>query len=88
MRESSAPEFGAKAAEFGAKAAEIVGLYLAPPEKVVVLGMDEKPSIQALERAQGWRRLPQGTALTGRAQECQRQGTTHLFAGLEVAAAR
>lgn len=39
--------------EFAPKAAEIVGLYLAPPENAVVLCVDEKPSIQALERAQG-----------------------------------
>jgi transposase len=34
-----------------AKAADIVGLYIAPPEKAIVLCVDEKPSIQALERA-------------------------------------
>ena len=37
--------------EFAAKAAEIVGLYMAPPENAIVLAIDEKPSIQALERA-------------------------------------
>jgi hypothetical protein len=51
--------------EFAAKAADIVGLYLNPPEHAVVLCVDEKPSIQALERAQGWLRLPNGKALTG-----------------------
>ena len=40
--------------EFAAKAAEIVGLYMAPPDNAVVLAVDEKPSIQALERAQGY----------------------------------
>ena len=39
--------------EFSAKAADVVGLYLDPPEKAVVLCVDEKPSIQALERAPG-----------------------------------
>ena len=39
---------------FAAKAAEIVGLYLDPPAGALVLGVDEKPSIQALERAQGY----------------------------------
>src|SRR6202166_2755632 len=38
--------------EFGPKAADIVGLYLNPPENALVLCVDEKPSIQALERAQ------------------------------------
>ena len=40
-------------AEFGPKAADVVGLYLNPPENALVLSVDEKPSIQALERAQG-----------------------------------
>jgi hypothetical protein len=38
--------------EFTAKAADVVGLYLAPPENAIVICVDEKPSIQALERAQ------------------------------------
>jgi len=71
--------------EFGAKAADIVGLYLAPPENAVVLCVDEKPRIQALERAQGWLRLPNGKAITGRSHEYKRHGTTNLFAGLNVA---
>jgi len=41
-------------AEFGPKAADVVGLYLNPPENALVLSVDEKPSIQALERAQGY----------------------------------
>jgi Homeodomain-like domain len=40
---------------FAAKAADLVGLYVDPPAKAVVLCVDEKPSIQALERAQGMR---------------------------------
>ena len=36
--------------EFAAKAAEVVGLYMAPPENAIVISVDEKPSIQALER--------------------------------------
>lgn len=71
--------------EFTAKAADIVGLYLSPPENAVVLCVDEKPSIQALERAQGWLRLPNGKAITGFSHEYKRHGTTTLFAALEVA---
>lgn len=71
--------------QFAAKAADIVGLYLHPPENAVVLCVDEKPSIQALERAQGWLRLPNGKALTGYNHEYKRHGTTTLFAALEVA---
>jgi len=71
--------------EFAAKAADIVGLYLDPPENAVVICVDERPSIQALERAQGWLRLPDGRGLTGFAHEHRRHGTTTLFAALEVA---
>jgi len=74
--------------EFAAKAADIVGLYLDPPENAVVICVDEKPSIQALERAQGWLRLPDGRSLTGFAHEYKRHGTTTLFAALEVATGR
>src|SRR6476646_10554163 len=51
--------------KFAAKAADVVGLYIAPPAKAIVLCVDEKPSIQALERAQGYLKLPNGRALTG-----------------------
>jgi len=71
--------------EFAAKASDIVGLYLHPPRNAVVLCVDEKPSIQALERAQGWLRLPNGKAITGASHEYKRNGTTTLFAALEVA---
>ena len=53
--------------DFVAKAAEIVGLYMAPLQNALVL-VDEKPSIQALERAQGYLKLPNGRAMTGQAQ--------------------
>ena len=45
--------------EFAAKAADVVGLYMAPPENAIVICVDEKPSIQALERAQGYLKLPE-----------------------------
>src|SRR5450432_197699 len=70
---------------FTAKAADVVGLYVAPPEKAIVLCVDEKPSIQALERAQGYLKLPNGRALTGHSHDYKRHGTTTLFAALEVA---
>ena len=70
--------------EFVPKSAAIVGLYLDPPENAVVLSVDEKPAIQALERAQGWLRLPDGKTLTGYSHEYKRHGTTTLFAALEV----
>src|ERR1700710_1799138 len=70
---------------FTAKAAAVVGLYLAPPKNAIVLCVDEKPSIQALERAQGYLKLPNGRALTGQSHDYKRHGTTTLFAAFEVA---
>ena len=71
--------------EFASKAADVVGLYVDPPAKAIVLCIDEKPSIQALERAQGYLKLPNGRALTGQSHDYKRHGTTTLFAALEVA---
>jgi len=71
--------------EFAAKAAVVVGLYMAPPENAIVLCIDEKPSIQALERAQGDLKLPNGRALAGHSHDYKRNGTTTLFAPYEVA---
>jgi transposase len=71
--------------EFVAKAAEVVGLYMAPPQNAIVICVDEKPSIQALERAQGYLKLPNGRALTGHSHDYKRNGTSTLFAAFEVA---
>lgn len=71
--------------EFAAKAADVVGLYINPPDNAIVLCIDEKPSIQALERAQGYLKLPNGRALTGHSHDYKRHGTTTLFAAFEVA---
>jgi transposase len=71
--------------EFGPKAADVVGLYLNPPENAVVLCVDEKPHIQALQRAQGYLRLPDGRAVNGFSHCYKRHGTTTLFAALDIA---
>ena len=71
--------------EFAAKAAAIVGLYLAPPDNAIVLAVDEKPAIQALERAQGYLKLPNGRSLHGQAHEYRRRGNSTLFTALNVA---
>lgn len=70
--------------EFAAKAADVVGLYLDPPDNALVLSVDEKPHIQALQRAQGYLRLPSGRAITGFSHEYKRNGTSTLFAALNV----
>src|SRR5579862_202226 len=71
--------------DFAQKAADVVGLYVNPPARAIVLCVDEKPSIQALERAQGYLKLPNGRALTGQSHDYKRHGTTTLFAALQVA---
>jgi len=71
--------------EFAAKAADIVGLYLAPPDNALVICVDEKPSIQALERAQGYLRFSDGQTFRGFSDRYKRHGTTTLFGALEVA---
>jgi transposase len=74
--------------DFVAKAAEIVGLYLDPPLNALVLAVDEKPHIQALERAQGYLKLPNGRAIGGHSHGYKRNGTSTLFAALDVATGR
>jgi len=78
---------GAKATTrtFAAKAADVVGLYMAPPENAVVLCVGEKPSIQVLERAQGYLKLANGRALGGQSHDYTRHGPSTLFAAFEVA---
>jgi hypothetical protein len=49
-----------------------------------VICVDEKPAIQALERAQGWLKLPNGKAITGYNHEYKRHGTINLYAALDI----
>lgn len=71
--------------EFASKAADIVGLYLNPPQNAVVICMDEKPCIQAIERQQGWLRFPDGKTFLGFSDRYRRNGSSTLFAALDVA---
>lgn len=71
--------------EFTQKAADIVGLYLNPPEKALVISIDEKPSIQALERAKGYVCTSNGKIVQGLKSTYKRNGTLNLFAALNVA---
>jgi transposase len=72
---------------FVAKVKDIVGLYLAPPDKALVLAVDEKSQIQALDRTQPGLPLKKGRAgsLT---HDYKRNGTTTLFAALDVASGK
>lgn len=69
---------------FVEKVRDVVGLYLSPPENAIVLCVDEKPQVQALERTQPV--LPMAPARTERGtHDYARHGTTSLFAALNVA---
>jgi transposase len=71
--------------EFAPKAAEVVGLYLNPPLNAVVLSMDEKPSLQAIERPSGYVETDSGAVVRGLKSTYKRHGTLNLFAALDVA---
>lgn len=72
---------------FEAKLADVVGLYLDPPERALVLCVDEKSQIQALNRTQPI--LPLRPGLPARmTHDYERNGTTSLFAALEVASGK
>ena len=68
---------------FEEKLIDVVGLYLNPPEKAVVLCMDEKSQIQALDRTQASLPIKKGRAQT-MTHDYKRNGTTTLFAALDV----
>jgi len=68
---------------FEEKVTEIVGLYLDPPERAVVLCVDEKSQIQALDRTQPGLPLKKGRAAT-MTHDYKRHGTATLFAALDV----
>ena len=73
--------------QFVAKVRDIVGLYLHPPDQAIVLSVDEKSQIQALDRTQPI--LPLRPGLPERqTHDYERHGTTTLFAALNVAAGK
>ena len=69
--------------KFVEKLEDIVGLYMSPPEHVLVLCCDEKSQIQALDRTQPGLPLTKGRAQT-MTHDYKRNGTTTLFAALSV----
>jgi transposase len=70
--------------EFVAKVKDVVGLYLAPPDHAIVLSVDEKTSIQALQRTQLPLPLRSGRARR-HTHDYKRHGIVDLYAALEVA---
>jgi transposase len=73
--------------EFVAKVRDVVGLYVAPPAHAVVLCVDEKSQIQALDRSQPMLPMRPGQAAR-RSHDYTRHGTTSLFAALDIATGR
>jgi transposase len=72
-------------ARFVEKVRDIVGLYVNPPERALVLSVDEKSQIQALDRTQPGLPMKQGRCGT-MTHDYKRHGTTTLFAALDVKA--
>jgi transposase len=70
--------------ELVAKVVDIVGLYLNPPDGALVLCVDEKTQVQALDRTQPILPLRPGLP-EGRTHDYKRNGTTNLYAALEIA---
>src|SRR6266446_226183 len=69
--------------QFVDKVQDVVGLYLAPPDRALVLSVDEKSQIQALDRTQPGLPMKKGRAGT-MTHDYKRNGTTTLFAALDV----
>lgn len=70
--------------DFVAKVRDVVGLYMAPPERAIVLCVDEKSQIQALDRSQPMLPMRPGQPAR-RSHDYKRHGTTSLFAALDIA---
>jgi transposase len=73
--------------EFVAKVRDVVGLYVSPPERAIVLCVDEKSQIQALDRSQPMLPMRPGQPAR-RSHDYIRHGTTSLFAALDIATGR
>jgi transposase len=72
--------------EFTPKSADILGLYLAPPQKALVLCVDKKPPVQVLEQTTGCIQAKRNSKIVpGRKNTYKRHGTINLFAALNVA---
>ena len=70
--------------EFTTKSVDVIGLYMDPPDNAVVISVDEKPGIQAIERTRGYVRTDSGKVVRGFKSTYKRNGTINLFAALNV----
>jgi len=73
--------------DFAAKVVDVVGLYMHPPENTIVLCVDEKTQVQALDRTQPLLPMRPGQ-IERRTHDYKRNGTVQLYAALEVQAGR
>src|SRR5579864_3081614 len=73
--------------DFVAKVRDVVGLYVSPPQRAIVLCVDEKSQIQALDRTQPLLPMRPGQPAR-RSHDYKRHGTTSLFAALDIATGR
>ena len=73
---------------FAQKAADVVNIYTNPPEGSIVLSLDEKPGIQAIERPNGYVRTLSGSIVNGYKSTYTRHGTLNMFAALEISTGR
>ena len=73
--------------DFVAKVRDVVGLYVSPPAHAIVLCVDEKSQIQALDRSQPMLPMRPGQPAR-RSHDYKRHGTTSLFAALDIATGR
>ena len=73
--------------QFAEKVVDVVGLYMNPPERALVFCVDEKSQIQALDRTQPGLPMKKGRAAT-MTHDYKRNGTTTLFAALDVKTGR
>lgn len=71
--------------EFSKKSADIIGLYLDPPQNALVICIDEKPSIQAIERSRGYVETSNSKIVQGLKSTYKKHGVLNLFAALDVA---
>ncbi len=73
--------------EFAEKVVDVVGLYLKPPDNAVVLSVDEKTQIQALDRTQPLLQLRPGQ-IERRTHDYKRHGTASLYAAFDIASGK
>ncbi len=70
--------------ESTSKSVDIIGLYMDTPDGALVISVDEKPGIQAIERTRGYVKTDSGKIVRGFKSTYKRNGTLNLFAALNV----